>query len=79
MSIYDVRKDCKTEISKIVFAEPELPDGTYIANYIVRNQPIFPGVCIYDGREDFVLVNDSYHARCLIDALEKAIELGWLK
>ena len=36
-------------------------------------------VMLYDDNEDFVVINDKEHALNLIKALNKAIELGWLR
>lgn len=73
--IYDVRTAEQEEISSIHFA-----NKTYLATNIAFQITKGNGgkVKIEDSNE-FVFVPDKQHALSLITALEKAIDLGWLK
>jgi hypothetical protein len=76
--IYDVRNEGEEKIDQLVFADGKAPDGSYQAS---RIEPHTEGadVKLYDGSGDYVYVNSAEHARNLVKALNKAIELGWLK
>ena len=70
--IYDVRKS-NEEIDKIIFAN----DNMYFAYSIIEGD-ISNAISILDGCGEFVVISGAKHARDLIKALNKAIELGWL-
>jgi len=76
--IFDVRNDGAGEVDEVVFADGKAADGSYQAH---RIEPHTKGrdVKVFDGSGDYVYVNSEDHARDLIKALNKAIELGWLK
>lgn len=77
MSTFDVRNQEVGKINEIIFADKEHSDGSYQA---FKVEPWTSGdVKIYDSHDDYVFVNSEEHARNLIKALEKAIELGWLQ
>jgi adenosine/AMP kinase len=71
--IYDVRDT--SEVDQIVFSEKANNSGQVIAHRLEKR---LRKVGIVDGPA-FVLVEDIGHAKNLIKALEKAIDLGWLK
>lgn len=77
--IYDVRNDQNGPIDEIVFSHTQdrrtdIPD---IAYTLTQWEPDTRLVAIHD-LEALVLVENAAHARNLIKALEKAIELKWL-
>lgn len=80
MTVFDVREENKKEIKGIVFSESESSGGyEYDIGYFLSNwEEDGTFVKISDGL-DFVLVESAEHARNLQKALDKAIELGWLK
>lgn len=86
---YDVRDIDSIPIDEIVFADPDVeltsdeivfadPDESWtIATYLTRH---YDCLSICEGGEgDFVLIQTVEHVKNLIKALEKAIELGWVK
>ncbi len=77
MTVFDVREGNKKEIKGIVFSESESSGGWNIG-YFLSNWEEEAFVKISNGL-DFVLVESAEHARNLQKALDKAIELGWLK
>lgn len=77
---YDVRLKEELVIDKIVFSEPEDRDGDSLAYYLTKLT--VHGVdygCRIKDDEDTLVIQDKQHALNLIKALEKAIDLGWLK
>lgn len=72
MATFDVRGKGET-VDKIIFWSGV---GTY-AEELIRHST--DEVSIYEGAGDYVVVQDKKHALNLIKALEKAIELKWLK
>lgn len=72
MATFDVRDKGET-VDKIVFWSGV---GNY-ANAITEFEG--EGISIYDRSGDHVVVQDKQHALDMIKALEKAIELKWLK
>lgn len=84
MSTFDVRSK---EITSIEFADKFTTDMKEIAHaYKVKPfVPVKGTVSISDSEYDsddevgYVVVSSAEHAKNLIKALEKAIELGWIK
>lgn len=80
MSTIDIRDMDNTGINTIVFAETHgsvaSDEDVPLAYQIVRDED--GDVSIQDTIES-VFVSDKQHALNLIKALNKAIELGWLK
>lgn len=77
---YDVRLKEELVIDKIVFSEPEDRDGDEVAYYLTKLN--INGVdygCRIEDDEDALVIQDKQHALNLIKALDKAIDLGWLK
>lgn len=78
MSVFDVRQN-KAPIEMIQFAD----EGTvrWSAAYKLTISTLGGGstVSISDQQGDFVLINDKQHALDLVAAINKAIELSWLK
>ena len=72
MATFDVRDKGET-VDKIIFWDGV---GTYAEELIQHGMD---EVSIYDGSGDCVIVQDKQHALDMIKALEKAIELKWLK
>ena len=79
MSVFDVRK--KSTIGEIIFSTEVASDtGSTSLAYMVRVYKYNNNfVEIRDGGEEFILLESKEHARNLQKALDKAIELGWLK
>lgn len=75
MSTFDVRNSNQDNITKIVFADDRSEDGYVQACTIEFG---LTHLEIYDGA-DSVIINSKQHALDLIKAIEKAIELGWVK
>lgn len=75
---YDVRKSSSETISKVVFSEYSGKSGFDISHYITKALDFTGCIKIWDSSE-FVLIESAEHARNLQKALDKAIELGWLK
>ena len=78
MTIFDVREETKKGIKGIVFSESESSGGCDIGYVLSNWEEDGTFVKISDGL-DFILVESAEHARNLQKALDKAIELGWLK
>ncbi|MOA05718.1 hypothetical protein D3C78_1253280 [compost metagenome] len=75
----DVRKGV-SDITVIRFADYDADDQISGDQAdILRNGPFNQLELIESHNGDYVRVNGVEHARNLIKALEKAIELGWLK
>lgn len=74
--IFDVRDEKEERIGAIAFADrEESPFQAYVIN---QSSAYSNTVEIHDG-DEYVLVRDKEHAKNMIKALNKAIELGWLK
>lgn len=78
MSVFDVRKNSSADITDIVFSGDCGRENQDIANHIVKSYDYNNCVEVRDCGE-FVLIESAEHARNLQKALDKAIELGWLK
>lgn len=80
MATFDIRNNNIKEITEIIFANEKGADGYEQANKITKeilnNDPY---ICIVDGYAERIAINSVEHAQYLIKALNKAIELGWLK
>ena len=76
MATFDVRKDVAATTTCILFAD-ETVGSTHVAYQLTR----FGGehVVIGDSANDEVLLHSKQHALDAIKAIQKAIELGWLK
>ena len=75
MSTIDIRKYEPPEIDRIVFAENKDSVYTTIAYELTKEHK---RINIVDG-DAYVIVTSKEHAENLIKALNKAIELGWVK
>lgn len=77
MSEFDVRLKQSDTVTLIRFQD----DGhDYdIATHLVIKPNYDNYVGIVDNGNEFVLIQSAQHAVYLIQALEKAVELGWLK
>lgn len=77
MATFDVRKDVAASTTLILFAD-EVVGTTHVAHKLT---PCFQGshVAIGDSCNDEVLLHSKEHALDAIKAIQKAIELGWLK
>lgn len=78
--IYDVRVGDTQVISEILFAYEEDSVGSVQAYKITPEA--YKGekyIELRDAAGEMVLINSIDHAKNLIKALEKAIELGWLE
>lgn len=74
---FDVRIDVDEEITEIVFGDIVPTLYLYLGTVI---KPWGPDkISILDDGESEVGIKDKEHAENLIKALQKAIEIGWLK
>ena len=78
MSVFDVRKE-DNKIEKIIFSSVEGGSAGSDVGYYLRKWDEEDGLVEINDRLVFVLVESAEHARNLQKALDKAIELGWLK
>ena len=81
MATFDVRKDIAASTTLILFADTRGGGfEEYSQGYSIRKAVDFrSGIQIDDEDEGFILISTKQHALDLIKALEKAIELKWLK
>jgi len=82
MSIIDVRNGPIESITEIKFADYDDQYGYHQASHITRHIDYDDNstVRLIEGAGgDYIRVNSQAHAQDLIKALEKAIELGWLR
>lgn len=77
MAVFDVRKE-DNKIEKIIFSSVEGESG-YDVGYSLCKWDEEDGLVEINDRHCFVLVESAEHARNFQKALDKAIELGWLK
>lgn len=80
MSEFDVRKDVATEITSIRFSE-DMIDSTTVASTLFKGDDrLHVRDADYgEGNAGYLLVANKEHAENLINALYKAIDLGWLQ
>lgn len=81
MATIDVRYSNQDEITEIVFADEYSSDGC-MQGYKVTNSAIGGRMDTYftiNDPNDCVVINSKQHALDLMRAIEKAIELGWVK
>ncbi|ANA49145.1 hypothetical protein PMW_20 [Pseudomonas phage phiPMW] len=86
MSVFDVRTNTESPITEIRFADPESANGTTQADRLVQSEAYAGCVALCDSDYDpdydnagMVLLTSREQAQSLALALQKAIELGWLK
>lgn len=78
MAVFDVRKE-NNEIEKIIFNSVEGVSTGWDVAYYLRKWDEEDGLVEINDRHGFVLVESAEHANDIKKALDKAIELGWLK
>lgn len=76
MTRLDIREVHDT-VDDIVFAEENDVDNSPQAYRIFNSDSNYVGIS--DSMGEVVIINGKEHAQNLIKALNKAIELGWLK
>lgn len=76
MSTLDIREAATDEVSKIVFGD-EVVGSRTVAHKLTRFSELH--VAIGDSSNDKVLLHSKQHALDAIKAIQKAIELEWLK
>lgn len=85
MSVYDVRYHEFVEITEIVFADAAaIASGIAHAHYVEPwkiggSLAIRDSTYVEQGDKGYVVVTSKEHAENLIKALEKSIDLGWVK
>lgn len=80
MATFDVRDNNSSEVDTILFADTRGGFEEYSQGYSIRKSVDFrSGIQIDDEDGGFILISTKQHALDLIKALEKAIELKWLK
>lgn len=82
MASIDVRKGSSEEIDSIIFSDSY--DGDTLVAHSIRQEDVH-----FDAGEQksiricdnvaYVIIKDADHARHLIRALEKSIDLGWIE
>lgn len=77
MSVFDVRSAKQYPITVIKFADAF--DSDYNQAFTVCRLDNSNCIKIEDDLEEFVIITSKEHAENLKKALDKAIELGWLK
>lgn len=81
MSVFDVRKQSEECVDTLIFADENSLDDEPQAYKVFHSQHNKFGsyIEIMDGEGDVVIINNKEHAENLIKALNKAVELGWIK
>lgn len=80
MSEFDVRKKNDIVITEIVFANMTSHANEFDLAYLCRQSDAFINtIMLSDVGGEVLCIQDKEHALNLIKALNKAIELGWLK
>lgn len=79
MATFDVRNDNSGELDTILFADTRGGFEEYSQGYSIRKSTDFRSGIQIDDDDGFILISTKQHALDLIKALEKAIELKWLK
>ena len=79
MSSYDVRNNNSADITNIVFYEECGRDKDIVLASCIMKPDCYNDCVEVWGRTESVLIESAEHARNLQKALDKAIELGWLK
>jgi len=80
MNVFDVRKEYPVRIEKILFSDSVAQNQNYDIARELRPYWNCEGfIAVYCGDSQSVLIESAEHARNLQKALDKAIELGWLK
>lgn len=74
MATIDVRGEVEDVVQVIKFSDSY---ATHLVGEWIGEEGSF--VMLYDDNYDHVVINDKQHALNLIKALNKAIELGWLR
>lgn len=77
MAIFDVRNNEVGAIDEIRFADED--DYTWSILTHISSEEIRDGNILLIPSGEYARIHSKIHARNLIKALEKAIELGWLK
>ncbi len=80
MTTFDIRKEGSEEITKIVFADEAERDYDETARVfrLVKDSD-GPFILVEDENGTYVVVDTKERTLNLIKALNKAIELGWVK
>lgn len=87
-AVYDVRKEVVGEITEIIFADPKHKAQAVSHSFKVEKfKHAKDMIQIADEEKDedpnsstgYVVVSSANHAKDLMKALEKAIDLGWIK
>ena len=80
MTTVDISIDIRTkkELTSIIFSDPIDEDGDSIAYKLTKSCNHKNHVLINDNT-DYILIESKEHAENLKKALDKAIELGWIK
>jgi hypothetical protein len=79
MAELDIRNLDVDEVTSIRFANKRSNCGGYQANIIEGSSFKGEYIRLADDNDEYVIVYSTQHAKDLIKALEKAIELSWIK
>lgn len=79
MTTVDISIDIRTkkELTSIIFSDPIDEDGYSIAYKLTKS--CMDNHVLINDRKDYILIESKEHAENLKKALDKAIELGWIK
>lgn len=76
MSSIDIREQGEDTVDTIVFADAEDSEDVVQAHYVRRWSSNYFTI---EDSDESVVINSKEHALDLIKAIEKAIELEWVK
>ena len=86
MSVFDVRNSETSEIKELVFADNVSKDKGITHAFKMQRFAGHEAIMVFDEEFDpgacdvgFVVISSKQHATDLIKAINKAIDLGWLK
>lgn len=77
MATIDIRNEDNEEVQVIVFGDEKSSGGFWQANRLDNAE--LDGYFFISDSVESVVINSKDHAHNLIKALNKAIELGWVK
>lgn len=79
MASIDIREHIDSEVDEIIFADEKGDDGFYQARSLKCVDNYGAYIQIGDVDSGRVWINSVDHANNLIDALNHAIQLGWIE
>ncbi len=79
MTVLDIRYNDEAPIETIVFADSD--SGAFVQAYVLKqgDHRQAQAVKIMDENNEYVFLSSAEHGLNLVKAIEKAVQLGWLK